>query len=354
MSAIGQNGPTTGTIADIVNRLRATLAPWFPDLPSAPVLNAVLTSQADQFAFIYQYLQFAANQTRIKTATGGWLHLIAWDYFGARFTRRINEPDASFASRILKELLRPPQTRAAIRQLIVDLVGTPPKIQEAWNPQDWGGYGIAASGIGYGLALGYGSLQYPNQVFITTLTLPGAGIPYIAGYGITTAGGYGRCGSSSAYADVSQITGALTSAEFYADISQVIAAGTIAWVSIVGQFKPAPVTRVAGQPPPFSNFGRLPVHSEIIVTNWIPPDPLPTLARKLLPAILNVRVDSPQPNRDALDNAAQIIAAWQRWPDDPSFFVFEGRLQPFEPRKLLPTVLSGPRNNPPPIPLASP
>src|SRR5260370_36348429 len=127
MSAIGQNGPTTGTIADIVNRLRATLAPWFPDLPSAPVLNAVLTSQADQFAFIYQYLQFAANQTRIKTATGGWLDLIAWDYFGARFTRRINEPDASFASRILKGLLRPRQTRAAVSERLRGLVRTAPQ-----------------------------------------------------------------------------------------------------------------------------------------------------------------------------------------------------------------------------------
>src|SRR5260370_23165286 len=197
MSAIGQNGPTTGTIADIVNRLRATLAAGFPVLPSAPVLNAVLTSQADQFAFVYQYLQFAANQTRIKTATSGWLDLIAWDYFGARFARRINEPAASFASRILKELLRPRQTRAAITQLIVDLVGTAPQIQEAWNPQDWGGYGIAASGIGYGLALGYGSLQNPDHAFITTLTLPGSRIPYIAGYGIT-AGGYCKCGRVSA------------------------------------------------------------------------------------------------------------------------------------------------------------
>src|SRR5258708_32694004 len=130
MSAIGQNGPTVGTIADIVNRLRATLAPWFPDLPSAPVLNAVLTSQADQFAFIYQYLQFAANQTRIKTATGGWLDPIAWGYFGAPFTRRLNEPDASFAPRVLKEVLRPRRTPAAVQQLVVVPVGTPPPSQE--------------------------------------------------------------------------------------------------------------------------------------------------------------------------------------------------------------------------------
>src|SRR5258708_36756690 len=104
MSAIGQNGPTTGTIADIVNRLRATLAPWFPDLPSAPVLNAVLTSQADQFAFIYQYLQFAANQTRIKTATGGWPDPIPADYFVARVPHRLNAPDHPFGPVVLRGL----------------------------------------------------------------------------------------------------------------------------------------------------------------------------------------------------------------------------------------------------------
>jgi hypothetical protein len=358
MSAIGQNGPTTGQIPDIVARLRATLAPWFPDPAQAPVLTSILTSQADQFAFIYQYLQFAANQTRIKSATGGWLDLIAWDYFGARFLRRINESDASFASRLIKELVRPRQTRAAITQLIVDLVGTPPQIQEAWNPQDWGCYGNPAGGCGYGLAIGYGSLQYPNQVFITTLTLPGSGIPGVAGYN-TYFGCYGGgVGSRSEYCDLSQITGALTNAELYADISQVIAAGTIAWVSIVGQFKPKPVTQVAGNPPPFSDFSRAPagmVQDTIAQWQTWPTDPSffvfegrlqPFEPRRLLPTVLAVPVNNPQPNRRQVDNAMAAVAAWQRWPDDPSFFVFEGRSQPFDPRRLPPSFMAVPVNNP--------
>src|SRR5260370_39291501 len=106
MSAIGQNGPAIGQIPDIVSRLRATLAPWFPDPAQAPVLTSILTSQADQFAFVYQLLQFAANQTRIKSASGGWLDLIAWDFFGSRFLRRLGEPHASFSSALLQELLR--------------------------------------------------------------------------------------------------------------------------------------------------------------------------------------------------------------------------------------------------------
>lgn len=353
MSAIGGNGPTIGTVTDIVNRLRATLAPWFPDPANAPVLTSVLTSQADAFAFVYQYLQFAANQTRIKTATGGWLDLIAWDYFGARFTRRINETDASFASRLLKELLRPRQTRAAVTQLIVDLVGTPPQIQEAWNPQDWGCYGNPAGGCGYGMAIGYGSLQYPNQVFVTTLTVPGSGIPGVAGYG-SYLGGYGGRGSSSEYGDLSQITGALTNTELYADISQVIAAGIIAWVSIVGQFKPVPVSQLAGQPPPWSVLGRSAAF-ETILSAWVPPDPTPfegalqyAAPRRLLPTVLAVPVNNPAPNRDQLDNLVATLATW--WLPaaiDPAFFVFEGRLQPFEPRKLPPAFMAVPVNNPP-------
>lgn len=238
MSVIGQNGPTIGQIPDILNRLRATLAPWFPDPPQAPVLTSVLTSKADQFAFVYQYLLFANQQTRIKTATGGWLDLIAWDFFGARFLRRSGEPDASFSARIAKELLRPRQTRAAIVQMIMDLVGTAPQLQEAWNPGDWSCYGVAASQSGYGMGPGYGSLQYPNQVFITTLTLPGSGVPYVAGYGAPNWGGYGAVGSYSAYADISQVVGALTPAELYARIAQTVAAGITAWVDIVGQFTP--------------------------------------------------------------------------------------------------------------------
>jgi len=278
MSAIGQNGPATGQIPDILNRLRAALAPWFPDPANAPVLTSVLTAQADAFAFVYQYLQFAARQTRIKTATGGWLDLIAWDFFGANFLRRAGEPDASFQARILKELVRPRQTRAALVQLITDLTGNAPQIQEAWNPQDWGCYGnVPGSGCGYGMAIGYGSLQYPNQVFISTIQT-GAGIPNVAGYGAGNGGGYGACGSLSEYADISQTVGAVTPAEVLLRISQTVAAGVTAWVDIVGAFPSLPA-----YPPPPPN------------RDW--PNP-----RGAVPAIdLRTWTASPLPNLYGLD-----------------------------------------------------
>src|SRR4051812_40264109 len=126
----------TGDTNDISARLRATLPPWFPDPANAPVLTAILSGIADGFAFVYSYLGFAALQTRISSATGGWLDLIAWDFFGSRFTRRQGENDASWQPRILQEILRPRQTRAAISLMLTDLTGRAPKVIELWNPQD--------------------------------------------------------------------------------------------------------------------------------------------------------------------------------------------------------------------------
>jgi hypothetical protein len=218
-----------------LNRLWSALAPWFPDLPNAPVLNAVLTSQADQFAFIYQYLKFADAQTRISTANSGWLDLIAWDFFGPRFLRRPSEVDASFAARIKKELLRPRQTKAAISQAIVDLIQTaPPLLLEPWHPADTGVYGPGPGAIGYGLGGRYASLQFPNQIFIDTLHPPGYGIPKVDGYG-GSIGGYGV--GSLVYADMAQSVGPITNADLYALISQTAAFGVLAWVSIVNAFK---------------------------------------------------------------------------------------------------------------------
>lgn len=445
MSAIGKNGPLIGQIADVIKRLMAALPPWFPAPQVAPVFNALLTAISDAFAFIYQYLQFASLQTRIKTATGGWLDLIAWDFFGARFGRRYSsvqttrtnyvlesntfsnvawlltnstiaggvspspfntadawlwqrnsvqpawagqtlsrpataipwtfsiyakagngtflamylsdsfgdpnairatfnlangtiatpvfvgagtvtnidasitpagngfyrcaingtmsvdsglrvrfgglssntvleavdsaanttiyvygaqleqadmppaptayipttvapvtvttqqtisgEADSFFAQRIVQEILRPRQTRAAIAQMVEDLTGAAPQIQEAWNPYDWGCWGNPAGGCGYGIGRGYGSLQYPNQVFVTVLQPTGTGIPNVGGYGKPFYGAYGAVGASYVYSDLSQVIGAVTQSEIYQRISQVIAAGTIAWVAIVSAFK---------------------------------------------------------------------------------------------------------------------
>lgn len=218
----------TGDQDDMIARLKATIPPtWFP--PSSPILEALLSGFASAASWIYGLIQYARLQTRISTATDGWLDLISWDFFATRLPRRSGEPDPTFATRIKAEILRPRQTRSAILQMLLDLTGNAATIQEGWNPQDWGGYGLPYSG--YGIGIGYGSLQLRNQVFITAVRPSGSGIPNVSGYGIVSSG-YGAPMGNGEYADLSQITGAVTDAEIYARITQTIAAGTTAWVDI--------------------------------------------------------------------------------------------------------------------------
>jgi hypothetical protein len=226
-----------GDTSDISNRLRAALPPWFPDSANAPILTAILNGIADGFAFIHDYLRFAKLQTRISTATGGWLDLIAWDFFGSRFTRRHGETDTSWQPRVLKEILRPRQTRAAISTALSDLTGRVPKIIELWNPADCGGYGVPQMG-GYGTGPGcYGSLLFNNQVLVTAYRAPTQGIPNADGYG-GYAGGYGA--GTIEYGSLALVTGPITDAEIYARTQQTIAAGTTAWVALQSNPPPPP------------------------------------------------------------------------------------------------------------------
>lgn len=217
---------STGDTNDMAARLRAVLPPWFPD--DAPIANGVLAGLAAGLSFGYALIQFAKSQTRIATASGGWLDLIAWDYFSTRFLRRRGEADSSFRPRILKEILRPRQTRDAVTQALTDLTGRAPLIFEPWNPQDCGAYG--AGTLGYSAGGCYGSLNCPSQIFITAYRPRGVGIPAVGGYA-QGAIGYGSAGE---YADMSLVTGPVTDAEIYATVEETVAAGVTAWTDITG------------------------------------------------------------------------------------------------------------------------
>lgn len=220
---------STGDKDDIVNRQVAVLPPWFPDIQTAPVWRALLSGVGGAMAFVYDYFSFAKLQTRIKTATGGWLDLIGWDFFGGRFVRRNGEVDDSWRVRIIQEILRPRQTREAIIRVLQDLTGRTPRVIEFFNPGDCGGYNIPQMG-GYGTGPGcYGSLLFPNQIFITAYHAPSQGIPIAGGYGTYNAG-Y-RTGITE-YGDISFVTGPITDAEIYARIAETTAAGITPWTAI--------------------------------------------------------------------------------------------------------------------------
>lgn len=215
----------TGDQNDILARLKAVLPPWFPYV--TPILDGLLSGPANGLAFAYSLLASARLQTRLATMTGGWLDLTAYDYFGYRIQRNANEADTLFRARLKKEILRPRVTRGALTQTLVDLTGFAPAIFEPARPADTGSYGVG--GAAYGCAGGYGSLQYPFQAFVTMYRPPGAGIPYVSGYG-GTAGGYGI--GAIEYANASLIIGGVTDPQMYAAADAVRPAGSIIWAQI--------------------------------------------------------------------------------------------------------------------------
>lgn len=230
-----------GDQQDIYRRLRGFLPPWFGDEADTPIINGVLQGLAYAAAYVYSLIGYARLQTRIKTATDGWLDVIAADFFGDSLLRAANQPDESFRARILINLFRERATRAGLIRVLQDLTGRAPVVIEPTRPADTGAYGVPTSGYGYAGA--YGSLSSPFQAFVIAFRPTGTGIPNVAGYGIST-GAYATP-SQAEYASLSMIQGGVADADIYAAIDSVKPVGTIVWTSIV-QNLPAPPAVIPG------------------------------------------------------------------------------------------------------------
>ena len=230
----------TGDSADMAARIKATLPPWFSD--ANPVIASLVAGCASALSFIYGLYAFAALQTRILTATDGFLDLIAQDFFGPSFRRALGQSDASYRNRIIASLFRQRNTRNAVASVLADLTGYQPDIFEPARPMDTGGYGVAA---GYARGGGYGSGVLPFQAFVTAYRPAGSGIPGVAGYG-SPSGGY-SIASQAEYASINMVSGAVTDADIYAAVESVRPAGTILWVKIANS-KPLTTLTVAGSP----------------------------------------------------------------------------------------------------------
>lgn len=217
----------TGDAEDMMARQIAVLPPWWGAPGIIPAtLRLPLAMSARVGAWLHALFAYARLQTRIKTATGGWLDLIAWDFFGRRIRRRAGQPDDSFRRRILAEMFRPRATRPAMASALRDLTGREPRIFEPSRPQDTGGIGIP-SGLAIGTTGAIGSLALPGNVFIDVYRSPDAGIAYAAGIG-TPAGGIG-IPSRLVIANLDLVRGALTDADVYGAIEATRPAGIIVW-----------------------------------------------------------------------------------------------------------------------------
>ena len=73
--------PAIGSQADIFNRLKALIPrSWFG---ASPNFDATLQGPAWALSSVYAEIAYAALQTRIKTATDGYLDLISCDFLGS-------------------------------------------------------------------------------------------------------------------------------------------------------------------------------------------------------------------------------------------------------------------------------
>lgn len=217
----------TGDAQDFTRRVKALLpGGWFRD--NTPVLDALLAGASAALSGSYALIDYARRQTRIRTATEGFLDLIGFDYFGGKLPRRPQETDEGYRARILAALLPEKATRRGLVRTLTALTGRAPKVFEPARPGDTGGYRVG--GVGYGAGGAYGALNSNFQAFVVAYRPVGQGIPYLGGYG-SPVGGYGA-GSQLSYASIAQVAGAVTDSDIYAAIDAVRAEGTIVWTQI--------------------------------------------------------------------------------------------------------------------------
>lgn len=120
----------TGDQADCLARIKGLLPPWFGQAGGVdtPILDAFLSGPAWALAWVYELYAYAALQTRLATATDGWLDLIAQDFFGAEVRRTDDEDDDTFRRRIQTTILAERTTPAAIVAALTALTGNVPVI----------------------------------------------------------------------------------------------------------------------------------------------------------------------------------------------------------------------------------
>jgi len=228
----------TGDQNYMFNLIKSNLVNWFGN--NTPVLDSVLMGVADTDAFIHSFKDYAALQTRIKTATDFYLDYISKDFFGNKLPRKPQESDSKFRVRILAALVQEKCTRNAFRNGLFLLTGQYPILFEPWRALDCGGYNVAQY-TGYDIAGRYGSDSYPYQGFIDVFVNAGIGMSNYSGYNVSY-GGYSTSGGKAYlyYGGNSLVGLDVTDDDIYSLINSIKVWGTLIWVRIHRSGNPKP------------------------------------------------------------------------------------------------------------------
>ncbi|MDW3683119.1 hypothetical protein RA280_15440 [Cupriavidus sp. CV2] len=235
---------TIGDNNEVFARLKSALpSRWFGSTAdSMPAVDSLLAGIATALSFVYSLYVYAKLQTRILTATDGWLDLIAADFFGATLQRKANQSDASFRANIIANMFRERGTRRAVIKVLTDITGRAPVIFEPNRPADVAIMGMpAAGGQNY---MGIQTSMYTGPARMGSMAVPFTAL--IIAYRAQVTGGSagGAFTSTPTQAALStplaksymnsltfQQTSA-TDADIYAAIDSVKPAATIPWTAI--------------------------------------------------------------------------------------------------------------------------
>ena len=217
-----------GDVNDFYDRLKALLpSGWFAD--HSPVVRGLLLAGAWSLSWCYSLYCYVLKQTRISTATDGWLDIAAYDFFGTELQRQAEMSDDMFRNHISVNLFRERGTRQAVIDILQELTGNTPRVFEPQHPMDTGSYGGPV--LGYGVAGGYGSQLLPYQAFVVACRPKKTGIPLIAGYAMPPSG-YSMP-SQGEYVSHDMVTGNVTDAQIYAAVAAVKMEGSVVWVRLL-------------------------------------------------------------------------------------------------------------------------
>lgn len=222
----------TGDQADIVNRQSSAFpAGWFQGL--TPIRDGILNGSAAIGAWLYSLWVYIKLQTRIATASDGWLDIISWDFFGPTMPRNTNETDAAFSRRLRFNILPIRATRQGMINVLTFMTGYAPQISEGFRPIDTGAWSLLGgwSLLGsWGVPVGSAAAAY--QAFITIIMKP-QGIPSRSAWG-SGFGGYSRPGIGSGglvWSALTDMPGYVSQSALFAAINAFKTFGTLIWVT---------------------------------------------------------------------------------------------------------------------------
>ena len=165
---------STGSLSDMLSRIKSVLpGGWFPPTgqdsaaTATPVLDAALTGPAWGLAWFWRFLAYVGQQSRIATATGVNLDMVAADFFGSGLIRNGGEADGALRTRIVAALFPKRSTRQSVIDAAAAAAGESVTIFEPGYALDAGGWDVGTSGFDTAGSAGWGTRAMPFQAFLT-------------------------------------------------------------------------------------------------------------------------------------------------------------------------------------------